>query len=392
MIAKNTREYIEDKKAAGLYGIDVALSSHPGETLKDEIEFIGLTQADVAARAGCTVQTINRIINGRESISPDMALKLERIFEGRPSAQFWLNMQSAYDNEAARAKEEKEVEKEIDFFKACMRETFKELQSFGLFGGITLGTKDGFKRAILAVKIFFEVSTLESIQDKNILGVAFRKYNRKNLNEYNLAALIKAGEKKARKILKDPLLKEYDEKKFLSELPQIKALTKNKPSVFLSKLQEKCRELGVIVVYVSNITHTYFGGATTWIGGHPVIILKAEKQWEDTFWFNFFHEAGHAIKHSKKEFFIDFENGKKTELEKEADDFARKMLIPDFEKIVTEIERRKKVDTHLITTFARKAGVGKSIIAGGICNYLGEGWKELGRLRPTIKEKVSLLD
>ncbi|MEX0918680.1 MAG: HigA family addiction module antitoxin [Candidatus Paceibacterota bacterium] len=393
MINKNTKEYIESKKSAGLYGLSVNPALHPGETLKDEIEFVGLTQADVAARAGCTIQTINRIVNGRESISPDMALKLERVFEGRPNAQFWLNMQSAYDNEAARVREEQRAEEEIGFFQSYMAETFKELQGFGLFGRITLETKDDLKKAVLEVKDFFEVATLESIHEKNILGVAFRKYDRKNLNEYNLAALIKSGEKKARKVLKDQSLKMYDEKKFLAELPRIKTLTEKKPVVFLNELQERCREFGVIVVYVPQITHTYFGGATTWVSGHPVIILKAEKQWEDIFWFNFFHEAGHILKHSKKKFFIDFENGKKTDLEIEADEFAQKILIPDFETMTEGLKPEINIELWLKTS-ARLAKVSEGIIAGRVCNEVKNknAWKILGKYRPTIKEKVTLLD
>ena len=61
MVNKKNQNYIEDKKKKGLYGWES--SSHPGETLRDEIEFYGLTQAEVATRVGCTIQTINRIIN-----------------------------------------------------------------------------------------------------------------------------------------------------------------------------------------------------------------------------------------------------------------------------------------------------------------------------------------
>ncbi len=391
MVIKNTKKYIEDKKAKNLYGLDFILSLHPGETLKDEIEFFGLTQAEVAVRAGCTVQTINRIVNKRESISPDMALKLERIFEGRPSAQFWLNMQSVYDNENARVKEEKEAEKEIGFFKEYLKKTFKDLQRIGFCKNIALRKNDDFKKAVLSIKNFFEVATLESIHDKNVLGVAFRKYNKKNKNEYNLAALIKIGEKKARKALNDPSLKNYDEKLFLSELPNIKPLTRKKPFAFLGELQQKCLELGVIVVYVPNIHNTYFGGATTWIGGHPVIILKIEKQREDIFWFNFFHEVGHIINHSKKEFFIDFDkDGEKTDNEKEADIFAKEILIPDFDKIVKNFEP-KSVDLWLEKS-AQSMNVSKSIIAGRICNDAKNKkiWQILSKYRPVIKEKVKL--
>lgn len=389
MVSKNTKKYIEDKRAQDLYGWESF--SHPGETLKDEIEFLGLTQTEVAARTGCTVQTISRIVNEKEPISPNMALMLERVFGGRPNAKFWLNMQSAYDQKIAVVKEAERAEGEIDFFKTHLKETYKELQKLGLFEKTSLRTADNFKKAVLLIKNFFEASTLHSIHDENILGVAFRKYDRKNLNRYNLAALLKIGEKKARKVLKEPLLKEYDEARFLTEIPKLKSLTKKEPAVFLEELRDVCRELGVIVVYMPNMAHTHLGGASTWLGGHPVIILKVEKQWADTFWFNFFHEAGHILKHSKKEFFVDFENSAKTKVETEADTFAQKTLIPNFEEITAKLKQGIKIESWLKES-AESANVSQNIIAGRVCNDIGSknAWRILSKFRPTIKVKVEL--
>lgn len=390
MIKKNSRQYIEDKKRKGLYGWDDPLPLHPGQTLKDEMAFWGFTQAKLAAKVGCTVQTINRIVKARESISPEIAIKLERAFNGRPSAKLWLSMQTEYDRVMAREKEEKQAEEEVGFFEARFLKTFKELQKLGLGEGISIRTKEGKRKAVLFLKNFFETSYLDSIQDKNILGVAFRKYDRKNLNQYNLAALLKIGEKEAKKQLDDTELPEYDENGFELKLNDIKRLTKLKPKEFRKKLQEECLKFGVIVVYVPNITNTFFGGATTWIGYRPIIMLKLENQWEDIFWFNFFHESAHILKHNKKEIFIDFEDGHKTETEKEADRFAQKNLVPFIDEVAEEIEEKKGTAETLIKKAAQKAGVSESIVAGQICNYLGEGWKEFGKLRSTIKEKVDV--
>ncbi len=390
MISKNTKKYITKKKEKNLYGFRSIPPAHPGETLKDEINFFGLTQAEIATRVGCTVQTINRIINNKEPIRSDIALKLERAFEGRPSAQFWLNMQIAYDTEVALMKEKKKTGGEISFFKKYLKETYQELCRKSFCKKIVLNKDDDFVEAILSMKSFFEVSSLENIRDKNILGVAFRKYDRKNLNEYNLAAILQAGEREARKALKNSSLKEYDGKLFLSELPKLRHLTQKRPAVFLKELQEKCYRFGVIVVYVPNMKHTYFGGATTWIGNHPVIMLKKENQWEDTFWFNFFHEAGHILKHSKKKAFVDFNEEKREDVaEKDADDFAQKMLIPGFNEIASNI----KVDDNIemwIKKSARHVGVSESVIAGRICKVIGKNdiWKKLNKLRPTIKENI----
>lgn len=395
MVVRNTKEYIAEKKSQGLYGWDDSFSVHPGGTLKDEIEFLGLTQTEVAARVGCTVQTISRIVNEWEPITLDIALKLERVFGGHPSAQFWVNMQAACDRQCARVKDEKAAEKEIGLFNDALRETFKELQRLKVFESFRL-YKESFRKAVLSMKSFFEVSTLEDISDKKVLGVAFRKYNSSNLNQYNLAALLKIGEKKMREALKRLQLKEYSEDIFSKKLNDIKTLTTKKPSVFLKELQEVCLECGVVVVYVPNIKHTYFGGAITWMGGRPIVMLKVEKQHEDIFWFNFFHEAGHILKHSRKEFFVDFENGEKTEIEKEADTFAQTTLIPNFEALLNESSKIKGVSIESwLETASQSVGVTSSIIAGRICNDWGKKnvniWRFFSSERQTIQEKVGAI-
>ncbi|HVS14899.1 MAG TPA: HigA family addiction module antitoxin [Thermoanaerobaculia bacterium] len=74
----------------------------PGEILREEFLVpLGLTQKDLADHLGCDVKVINRIVNGRTSITTDMALRLSAAF--RTSPELWLNAQRAVDLWKARA-------------------------------------------------------------------------------------------------------------------------------------------------------------------------------------------------------------------------------------------------------------------------------------------------
>ena len=117
MVLKNTKKYIENKKNQDLYGVDFNISSHPGQTLQDELDFFGITQKELAKKTGYSIQTINRVVKGKEPITTDIALALERVFDGRPSAQFWLNMQSEYDRETAKKNEFEETQREVSFLR-----------------------------------------------------------------------------------------------------------------------------------------------------------------------------------------------------------------------------------------------------------------------------------
>jgi addiction module HigA family antidote len=68
----------------------------PGEILLEEyLKPLGLTQRQLADHLGCDVKVINRIVNGRTGVTPEMALKLGASFQTSP--ELWLNAQKAVD-------------------------------------------------------------------------------------------------------------------------------------------------------------------------------------------------------------------------------------------------------------------------------------------------------
>ena len=74
----------------------------PGEILREEFLLpLEMTQRQLAGHLGCDLKVINRIINGRTSVTAEMALKLGAAFQTSP--EFWLNAQKAVDlHQAAR--------------------------------------------------------------------------------------------------------------------------------------------------------------------------------------------------------------------------------------------------------------------------------------------------
>ncbi len=68
----------------------------PGEILREEyLVPLRMTQKELADHLGCDVKVVNRIVNGRTSVSAEMALKLGAAL--RTSAEFWMNAQLAVD-------------------------------------------------------------------------------------------------------------------------------------------------------------------------------------------------------------------------------------------------------------------------------------------------------
>ena len=70
--------------------------THPGEMLRgDFLPDYGLSVADLAKAAGVSRQSVNELLRGRRAVSPEMAIRLSRLFGNTP--EFWLNAQRAVD-------------------------------------------------------------------------------------------------------------------------------------------------------------------------------------------------------------------------------------------------------------------------------------------------------
>ena len=79
---------------------------HPGETLREDLDALGIRPAELARRIEVPVDRITEILGGRRSITGDAALRLGRFFG--TSGEFWLNLQKLY--ELRRAEQRSGVE------------------------------------------------------------------------------------------------------------------------------------------------------------------------------------------------------------------------------------------------------------------------------------------
>ena len=74
--------------------------THPGSNLQDSLDATGWSVNEFAAKLGVHRATASRLLNGRQAISPTIALALERI--GWSNAEFWMRRQTSYDLSVAR--------------------------------------------------------------------------------------------------------------------------------------------------------------------------------------------------------------------------------------------------------------------------------------------------
>lgn len=74
---------------------------HPGEMIKDEIEFRGMSQRALAARIGISQSVLNEVLNGKRAVTTEYALLLEAALG--IESDIWLRQQIEYNKQKAQS-------------------------------------------------------------------------------------------------------------------------------------------------------------------------------------------------------------------------------------------------------------------------------------------------
>ena len=74
-----------------------SLLSWPGDTIKEHVEYIGMSQVELAKQLGTSIHKLITLIKGKATITKETATKLEDILD--IPASFWINLESIFQNE-----------------------------------------------------------------------------------------------------------------------------------------------------------------------------------------------------------------------------------------------------------------------------------------------------
>jgi HTH-type transcriptional regulator / antitoxin HigA len=324
--------------------------SPPGETLVDILEARAMSQADLAERTGRPKKTINEIIKGKAMITSETAVQFERVL-GVP-ATFWTTREGHYRAHLATVEEEKELRKHTSWPEHF---PLREMQRL-----TWLAEKPAGVELVRELLTYFGIASPASFDPVYVLaGSRFRQSNKFEIDRYALAAWLRRGELEGSRVDCKP----FSRQNFSRALEEIRALTKTGPEVFIPKLKELGREVGVAIVFVHELPRIRTNGATRWLSQDKALIqLSYRGKRNDVLWFTFFHEAGHILLHGKKDIFVDSENRESTDKEEEANAFAGDILLPprDFQPFVA----RKDFTRNSIQKFAAAIGVHPGIVVG----------------------------
>ena len=330
----------------------------PGETIVELLEVNSMTQLDLASKTGITKKTINKIINGSAPITTATALKLEYVFD--IPASFWNNLESNYRETLERKKDMESIIKDEIYL-----ESIPYLEMSKRNWDYIEKTQDSVQR-VINLRKFFSVASL-SFDTELRKKMAFRKMKNDKFSFESLYCWLRYGEIQSNK----GEYEKFDIELLKENSKKIRMLANKTFLDQYDNIKKLLSECGVSLVFEPHLPNTYVNGVSYKKSTDKAIIMLSDRgRKDDILWFTLFHEIAHLIKHSKKEVFVDLEESETNEVEKEADDYAKNILIPndiykDFimsnymfnEKVIKDFALKNNISTGIVVGRLQKDGL-----------------------------------
>lgn len=351
--------------------------SPPGATLRDLMDERDWTQRELAHRLGRPIQAVNEILAGKKEITEDTALELERVLQ--VPAQFWLVRESHYREYLARQRSADAASVHVPWVEQF---PLKALQSAGVLppGRLTAGFKQQLVEPLLR---FFGVASPAGWQahyDK--MQAQFRRARpARQTDVAAITAWLRMGELQAGRLQLDA----YSAARLANAVPAMRALSTAPADRLVPALVRLCADAGVALVLVPALPGTHVSGVVRWLGGRPLVQLSMLGKMNDGFWFSFFHELGHVLKHRSRAIYLDdAADGDTVDSpeEREANRYAADTLVP---RAAQARLASLALDAASVTAFAAEIGVHPGIVVGQL-QYRGRiGWAHaLSKLKTRV--------
>lgn len=295
----------------------------PGATIREELDYRGISQKEFAARMSLDVATVNRIIQGTAPITTETAGKLENVLS--IPASYWMSMELNY-RKSLRGRD-KAMRKEAQQFVA--RFPYGELVK----RNVCPASKDAVIRRENLLR-FFGVSdeTAYTASYLSLYEGAARVGASRSWNADSFAVWLRLGEKKAEFIQTATFSRE----KLKAAVSEIRGCMRQAPRDVWPTVCEILQNAGVALVVVPEIGKSHVYGFSRFLKPDKALVqLSLRGRRVASFWFSLFHELAHLILHGKKKVFVNvnadgkYDAARNDPEEQEANLFSIKTIFPD---------------------------------------------------------------
>lgn len=339
----------------------------PGDQIRLKLKEKSWTQEDLAWVLGRPQPSINQIISGKVSVTPETAIQLSSALGETP--RFWLEMDANH---------------RLSQLNDCEPSIQRRANLLNLVP-INSMRKRGWLGNDLSAEAI-ESKVMELIECAPT--AAWRKSGNQELTPEQFAWLIQL-ERMAKIQRTDPFLPENMDSCFLSlkKLTAYSQLVENVPKVL--------SEHGIRFVIIEPFPGSRIDGATIWLSEtEPVVGLSSRLDRLDNFWFTLFHELSHVKHHD--DFSIDDDTlGNdiqleiKSAIERRADLEAAELLISPKEMDSFVKRYSPLFSKKCIIQFANRLSVHPGIVVGQLQARSEIGWNANREMLVKVRDSVT---
>lgn len=295
----------------------------PGEYLREwiEEEGSGISQKCLADRMGVSRKLVNGILCGRDPITQETAIKLERV-TGIPR-DAWSRYEAKYREDLARIRDEKELASHDAEICARLGAYLRRI-------GATTATKRSPGKMFADMLGYLGFGSYDAYSDaRNSLMacVATLRESGHKIDAPSLMVWMAAGERTDRMLRAKSLT--YDEAALRALIPRLRERVATSDDSMISDVQEMLEEVGVVYQFVGAPDGFPLHGITWWTNcGVPVIQQTGRRKKDGFLIWTLFHELGHILNDGRRGIKVDSkdENSASNPDEKVANNFARETL------------------------------------------------------------------
>ena len=258
----------------------------------------------------------------------------------------------------------------------------KEMLNRGYFKGFRGTVREARDSAEELIRAFMRGIQLSSTQQARLRAPMHQSGSRL-MDEYGLLAWYVAVLNKAGQIkFKSAYMQESLTDERLKELVRLSRFEQG-PRL----AQEFLADMGIALVFENHFNKTYLDGAAMFDGERPVVALTLRHDRLDNFWFALLHELVHVKKHlgPERSFIADNLEDKihqQTKEEREADEGAREIMIPQAEWLASDLIRSPTMDAAM--ALADKLRIHPTIVAGRV-RFESGNWRLLSSIKAEVR-------
>jgi HTH-type transcriptional regulator / antitoxin HigA len=342
----------------------------PADFIQEQLDVRDWTQEDLADVLGYSLQTINKLLKNKTSITTDVAIALAKAFNQTP--QYWLNLDNIY---RLNLRNETEIDEAV-----VIRSKLYETLPINEMAKRKWIDKNNLISSLIH---FFRCTDINEILERNVSGLVFRKSEVfEDRFDQNAAS---CWFQMAKNIAEMANVPQFDKNKLIELANKMHCYTANNDiENFLSDLNN----CGVRFFVLSHLPKTYIDGAAFYISSTPTIVYTARYKRLDNFWFVLAHEVGHLLREHLTEkmwFIIEYE-AQSNQMELEANQEAARIL--KHKEILDNLGRIDYLTSAQIIEAAKQIEVHPCIVVGALSRVKDSYYKRLKEFNEDIMELI----